>query len=159
MFSEMRRKKQKMTDDATINLLKECQYCMLATMGEEQWPYSTPISYIYLDDKIYVHGLKKGMKFDNIDRNPKVCLTVVRDTVPFWDDGFTTTYESANVFGIAKRMEDDGQIVAVLKALVDKYLPDHMEKADANIDKMWKAVTVVEIEIEHMTGKENKKPL
>jgi hypothetical protein len=39
------------------------------------------------------------------------------------------------------------------RRLAAKYSPDHLDAADSEIDGDWKRVCVIELAIEHMTGK------
>ena len=53
MFREMRRKKQKLTEKQCIDILKRAKTATLALHGDDEYPYSVPVNYVYLDGKIY----------------------------------------------------------------------------------------------------------
>ena len=71
MFREMRRKKQKLTEKQCIDILKRAKTATLALHGDDGYPYSVPVNYVYLDGKIYFHGAKSGHKIDAIKNNSK----------------------------------------------------------------------------------------
>ena len=66
---------------------------------------------------------------------------------------FTTHFRSAVVFGKARVVAEDGGKRHALECLAEKYSPEHLEAADAEIERDWKRVCVIELAIEHMTGK------
>ena len=74
MFREMRRKKQKLTEKQCIDILKRAKTATLALHGDDEYPYSVPMNFVYEDGKIYFHGAKSGHKIDAIKNNPKVLL-------------------------------------------------------------------------------------
>ena len=59
-FRAMRRKERQLPEEEAIRLLKDGEYGVLATYGEDGWPYGVPISYVYDDRRIYVHGAQTG---------------------------------------------------------------------------------------------------
>ncbi len=72
-------------------------------------------------------------------------------------DELTTYYRSVIAFGRAKIIENKKIKTDVLKVLIKKYSEDLNEKSINKIieDKL-DLTNVIEIEIEHLTGKENK---
>ena len=49
MFRKMRRFKQQLTDDACAEVLKNGQRGILAVLGDEGYPYTVPLDYVYTD--------------------------------------------------------------------------------------------------------------
>jgi nitroimidazol reductase NimA-like FMN-containing flavoprotein (pyridoxamine 5'-phosphate oxidase superfamily) len=66
---------------------------------------------------------------------------------------FTTHFRSAVAFGRVRLVTEDGEKRHALECLAKKYSPDHLEAADAEIARDWKRVCVIELAIEHLTGK------
>lgn len=66
MFREMRRKRQLLSEKESIDVLARGTAGVLALLGDEDYPYAVPISYIYDNSKIYFHGAKAGHKIDAI---------------------------------------------------------------------------------------------
>ena len=47
MFAEMRRQDRKLTQEEAEAILREGQYGVLSTTGEDGYPYGVPVSYAY----------------------------------------------------------------------------------------------------------------
>lgn len=152
MYREMRRKKQLLLKEETIKILKSCTAGVLGLCGHNEYPYTVPLSYILKDDKLYFHCAKEGHKIDCIKNNDKVSFCVIeKDEVI--QETFTTHFRSAIVFGKARTVDNDNEKIAVMMLLAEKYSPDFLKDAPAAIEKELKNLCVVEIRIEHMTGK------
>ncbi len=153
MFREMRRFKQKMSEKDSIEVLERNTAGVLAAAGDEDYPYAVPLSYVYADGKIYFHCAKSGHKMDAIARNEKVSFCVI-DEDRIVPEEFTTYFRSVIVFGRARTLEGDEKMDAILK-LSMKYSPDETEESrKKEISGSFDNMAMVEISIEHMTGKE-----
>lgn len=152
MFREMRRKKQLLSKEETINILKSCSSGVLGVMGDDGYPYTVPVNYAFKDDKIFIHSAREGHKIDGIKRNDKVSFSVIdRDDVV--QETFTTHYSSAIVFGRARILTDDSERRHALESLVEKYSPDYIKEGQQEIEREWDRVCLIEVKVEHMTGK------
>lgn len=152
MFREMRRKNQELSREESIEVLLRGTSGVLALQGDDDYPYAVPLSYVYHDDKIYFHCAKTGHKLDAIEKNNKVSFCVI-DADDVKSEEFTTYFRSVILFGKAHILEGDEKR-RTLEILAKKYTPDDEEGRTKEIDMLLKAVTMVEIDIEHMTGKE-----
>jgi len=152
MFRGMRRKRQDLPETETIAMLQSCTSGVLAVCGDDDYPYAVPLSFAYEDGKLFFHCAKAGHKIDALERNEKAsfCVIAADDVV---QSTFTTHFRSAIVFGRARVVTDDTEKRHALECLVKKYSPDYLEAADAEIDGEWKRVCVIELAIEHMSGK------
>ncbi len=154
MFREMRRKNQVLSAEESIQILKRATSGVLAVSGDDDYPYAVPLSYVYHDNKIYFHGAKAGHKLDGITRNEKVSFCVI-DQDQVIQDEYTTYFRSVIVFGRARVMDEEEKRRA-LEILTARYSPDIEEaRRSQAIDKELKAVCMIELEIEHMSGKES----
>jgi hypothetical protein len=151
----MRRKHCKITDPQDIErILSSTTVGRLATNGEDGYPYITPVNFVYHEGNIYFHSASKGVKLDNLVRDPKVCFEV---DIPlaYLDKGFDPArrichlykyYHSVIIRGKASVVPDGPLKVAALNALVTK----HERGAGHELvnDEMpgYKACKVVEIE-------------
>jgi len=148
----MRRKKQLLTEEETINILKNSSAGVLGVIGDHGYPYTVPMSYVYSGNKLYMHSAKEGHKVDSIVKNSKVSFSVIdRDEVI--QSTFTTHFRSVSIFGKARILADSEEKMKALEALVGKYSPDYIQEGQLEIEKEWDNVSLIEIEIEHMTGK------
>lgn len=153
MFREMRRKRQQLPAGECIAILERMTNGVLALYGDEGYPYAVPVSYVYTDGKIYFHSAVKGHKVDAIMRNKHVSFCVVeRDDVR--PEEFTTYFKSVVVFGKARILTEEAEKLAALNLLADKYSPEESGK-DAEIAKGFNHLLMVEIAVEHITGKES----
>lgn len=95
----------------------------------------------------------KGHKVDAILRNNKVSFCVVEqdDVKPA---EFTTYFRSVIAFGKARILADEGEKQLAFRLLADKY--SHGEVGmEAEIAKGFNHLLMVEIMVEHLTGKES----
>ena len=47
MFREMRRKRQLLSREDSVRILQEGTSGVLALLGDEEYPYAVPLSYVY----------------------------------------------------------------------------------------------------------------
>lgn len=152
MFREMRRKRQLLSDEETVAMLQSCTSGVLAVQGDDDYPYAVPLSFAYEDGKLFFHSATAGHKIDAVARNDKAsfCVIATDDVV---QSTFTTHYRSAIVFGRVRILTEDGERRHGLECLARKYSPDHLDAMDAEIERDWSRVCVIELAVEHMTGK------
>ncbi len=155
MFREMRRKRQLLPEEEAVAILKNGSCGVLGVAGDDDYPYAVPVSYAYQDGSIFIHCATEGHKIDGIKRNDKVSFCVIgKDEVVQAD--FTTKYRSVIAFGRAGIITDDARKRFALESLVEKYSPDFLKEGQEAIEKAWDNVCMLEIKIEHMTGKASK---
>ena len=152
MFRKMRRSDKEMSQEKTLELLTRGEDGILGTISDNGYIYKVFDKLGYLNNKIYFHCAKEGHKLDNIKRNDKVSFTVY-DNVEVVGEKLTTLYESLVVFGRAKVIDANREI---LLALVNKYSNLEQEKILKMIDNEINITSLVEIEIDHITGKIGK---
>lgn len=153
MFREMRRKKQELSPEECVEILERGTSGVLAVSGDEGYPYAVPLSYVYCDSKIYFHAAKTGHKIDAIRRSNKVSFCVI-DCDNIVPEEFTTYFRSVITFGKARILEEDGEKRNAIEKLAAKYSPDQEEGRQKEIDKEFSLLCMIELSIEHLTGKE-----
>lgn len=150
MNTEVRRKDRQLSDEEALALLKNGEYGILSTIGENGYPYGVPISYAYDDGTLYFHGVNGiGHKFENLIFSSKVCFTLVGNTQVL-PDKFSTNYESVVVCGTVKQAENK---FTGLEKLVQKYSAGFEEKGKQYAAGSLEKVAVYEMQIEQITGK------
>ena len=152
MFREMRRKRQSLSTEECVAILERMPNGTLALYGDDGYSYAVPVSYVYADGKIYFHSAMQGHKVDAVRRNGNVSFCVVEqdDVKPA---EFTTYFRSVIVFGKARILTDEDEKRNALYLLADKY--SHGEAGmEAEIAKGFNKLLMVEITVEHITGKE-----
>lgn len=152
MHRAMRRAKQELSMEETQKILMRNTNGILSVIDENQSPYGVPLSYAYVNDKLYFHCALSGHKLDALRHSPKACFTVV-DMDHVVQETFTTHFRSAIAFGTAVLIEDEALKYAALQALVAKYSPDYIEKGDEAIKKGLKHTAIIEMTVTRLTGK------
>jgi len=152
MFREMRRGKQLLSTEDTAAVMDRCTHGVLACLGDEDYPYAVPISYVYFNDIIYFHSAKAGHKIDAIMKNPKVSFAVIdEDTIV--SNKYTSYFRSVIAFGKARIAEGDERLGA-FSALVEKYSGDQPEEAKHKEITGCTQAYIIAIDVDHITGKE-----
>ena len=151
---QARMKEHPLTTDQITALLDAAQVGHLATLGENGFPYVTPLHFVYMNGRVYFHGLAAGQKLKNLRADSRVCFEVegahqfIQADTPC---DTNTAYESVIITGHAAVVEDPAVKTAALDAVVAKYTPQHAGAVSpANMLKM---TAVVEITISEITGK------
>ena len=154
VFREMRRKKQTLSQQEIANILHKGTSGVLALLGDNDYPYAGPISYVYDDGKIYFHSAKSGHKIDAIQKTAKTSFCVI-DKDLIVPAEYTTYFRSVIAFGQIRVIEDDREKRAAIEKLAIKYAPeDTAANRDNTINREWKPLCMLEMTIEHITGKE-----
>lgn len=154
MFREMRRKKQLLSGGESIEILENETSGVLALLGDDEYPYAVPISYVYDNGKIYFHGAKTGHKIDAIRKFNKASFCVIgQDDIK--SEEYTTYFRSVIAFGKVRILENDEEIREAVEKLAIKYHPeDSEENRNQAIAREWNPLCMIELSIEYMTGKE-----
>ena len=153
MFRKMRRFKQELSAAEAQGVLERGSCGVLACLGDEDYPYTVPLSYVYNDGHIYFHSAVEGHKIDALRRCAKVSFCVIEQDLVVPEE-LTTYFRSAIAFGRARLVEDAEEKRAALTLLGLRYLPDGDGEVRKHIDEAIRRTAVVDIEIEHLTGKE-----
>ncbi|MBR3146959.1 MAG: pyridoxamine 5'-phosphate oxidase family protein [Eubacterium sp.] len=160
-FRKMRRFKQELDHETCLEIIQRATSGVLSVSGDEGYPYGVPLSYVFVaadaddqPDKFYFHCAKTGHKIDAVRACDKVCFTIIdRDDVVA--DEFTTYFRSVICFGRAKILETPEEIMPAIRLLADRYSPDESEeKKEAEISREFPGLAMIELDVEHMTGKE-----
>jgi len=152
MFKEMRRRDKLMSEKDTLALLIRGEEGILGTISDNGYPYTVVVNYVFYNGKIYFHCAKTGHKIDNIKKNEKVSFSVY-DNVEVVGEELNTKYQSLTLFGRARVINTSREI---LMELIKKYSDIPLEKANDMISEEINITALVEIEIDHITGKIGK---
>lgn len=153
MFRKMRLEANMTTNEEAEEMLKEAANGVLAVDGDDGYPYAVPVSFAYSNGKIYFHSTSDNShKIESIRKNPKVsfCVTTQDHIIP---EAFNTLYRSVIIFGKARVLTDSNEVEQGIMTIIRKYAGDYMDEGRAYMNAETGNFCVVEIEIEHMTGK------
>ena len=147
--------KNRMSREEAEELLARNDEGVLSTNGGDDYPYGTPVNYIFFGGSLYFHGRNAGEKVENIARDPRVCLTVMESGgYEITGDkacNATTVYESVIVRGRAVPIESEEEKARILRALAEKLVP---EKRGAEMPMASVSRTLVyRIDADSITGK------
>lgn len=156
MFKPLRREKNKMADLEAHKILEAGEYGVLAVLDTDGYPYAIPVNYVSDGDKLWVHCAQEGAKIEAIIAYPQVSFTVVgRHAVDA--KRFSSDYESVICFGKAHIMEDAALKIEVLQQFISKYAPTYMDSGYKYVNNDHMKTAVIEIVLEHISGKTNIK--
>ena len=153
MFREMLRKKQQLSDEECIEILKQEPRGVLSVIGDDDYPYGMPLNHFYCesDGKLYFHSGKKGHKIDAMTRRDKASFCV-------YDQGFRREGEwalnirSVVVFGRIEIVTDPKKICEIARLLSYKFTNDEKYIED-EIKKSGPRTFMFALVPEHITGK------
>ena len=156
MFREMQRRKNQLSDAECIELLKTEKRGVLSVLGDDDYPYGTPLNHYYceVDGKIYFHGGRKGHRLDAVRRHEKVSFCVHDEGVQCPGD-WALTVRSVIVFGRVEVVEDRETVYAISRALSRKFTDDEAY-IDRVIAEAGPATILLALTPEYMTGKRVK---
>ena len=101
----------------------------IATIDENGFPFVTAMNFVYCDDAIYVHGLARGEKYDNLKKTSKCGFEVDKELVflpsyfsetPNDASKASTMYVSIVIKGHAEFVTDSEEKTNALNALMEK---------------------------------------
>lgn len=153
MFREIMRKKQQISQEECIEILKTQPRGVLSVLGDEDYPYGMPMNHYYCeaDGKIYFHGGKKGHKIEAMKRHDKASFCV-------YDEGFRKEGEwalnirSVIVFGRIEFVEDQEKVIDISRQLSYKFTTDE-QYIEEEIRHSGPKTLLFALVPEHMAGK------
>ena len=153
MFRELVRKKQQISNEECVELLKEELRGVLSVQGDDGYPYGLPINHYYneADGCLYFHSGMTGHKIDALRRDSKASFCV-------YDQGYRREGEwalnikSVIVFGHVEIIEDRETIYDISRKLSHKFTRDeaYIEK---EITHSGPRTLMFRLVPQHMTGK------
>ena len=154
MFREMRRKNQALSKEVCEEVLKRGTSGVLAVLGDEGYPYAVPLSYVYIDGRLFFHCAKTGHKIDAIMKEPKASFCVI-DQDKIVPEKYTTYFRSVIIFGKVRIIENEAEKRAAIEKLAIKYAPDDSAAGrNTEIEQTFARLCMLELCIDHMSGKE-----
>lgn len=153
MFRELVRKKQALSSEECVEILKKEPRGVLSVLGDDGYPYGMPLDHWYCeeDGRLYFHSGKKGHKMDAMARCDKVSYCVYdQGIIP--DGDWAPYIRSVIVFGRAQMITDYEEIIRISRRLSLKYTQD-LEYIEYEVQHSGPATAVFAIAPEHISGK------
>jgi hypothetical protein len=152
-FREMRRKRQQLSNEESIAILEKTTAGTLALLGDNDYPYAVPISYVYNGGKLYFHSALSGHKVDAIRKCDRASFCVIEqdDVQP---KKYTTFFRSVIAFGRIHIIDDEQEKTETARMLGNRYNPNDDESLRQEMEKGFSRMLMIRFDIEHLTGKE-----
>ena len=152
-FRAMRRKRQQLSEEESIEILRKATAGTLALLGDGGYPYAVPISYVYANGKLYFHSALSGHKVDAIRNFDKASFCVIEkdDVQP---ERYTTFFRSVIAFGRIHIIEEEQEKLETARLLGDRYNPNQEEALQKELEHGFTRMLMIRFDIEHLTGKQ-----
>ena len=156
MFRPMRRARQAMDRARCEEVLRRGSSGVLAVLGDGGYPYAVPLSYVYDQGKIYFHCARAGHKLEALQRCDRASFCVV-DQDQVVAAAYTTLYRSVIAFGRVRVLAEAEEKRRAIRRLAEKYAPgESPESREAAIEGDWAGLCMLEMTVEHLSGKEGR---
>lgn len=148
----MRRRDRELSEAEALDLLREAEWGVLATVDAEGWPYAVPVNHAVVDGDLVIHCATAGHKLDNLAFNPRVsfCAVTRAETLPA---ELATRYASVIVFGQADLASGEAEKRRLLQALGLRFAAEHPEVVAREVDRDLFRTAVLRVRILRATGK------
>jgi len=150
----MRRFKQQLPDQECKAILKDAYRGFLSVVGDGGYPYTIPINFVYAEGHIYFHCALEGHKIDALKACDKACFTVIDQPIREPGDWWYHV-RSVVCFGRISFVEDAEEHLSKLRLIGGKYFPEGYDMDD-DIQKNGPRAAILDMRVEHMTGKQVK---
>lgn len=153
MFREVARKKQALSKEECVEVLKKELRGVLSLLGEDGYPYGVPLDHYYDEEsgRLYFHSGKVGYKIECMKKHDKASFCVM-DGGEREEGGWALKIKSVIVFGRIGFIDETEEICRISKLLSLKFTDD-LSYIEKEIEKFAKATAMFYIETEHVTGK------
>ena len=153
MFRELTRRKQALSRETCVELLKTETRGVLSVIGDGGYPYGTPMNHYYCEEDgcIYFHCGRKGHRLDALRGCDQVSFCV-------YDQGYRREGEwalnvrSVVVFGRMEIIDDPDEVVRLVTPLCHKFTDDE-DYIRRELTQSTKATLLLKLIPEHICGK------
>ena len=153
MFRELKRKNKQVSNEECIRLLKSEMRGILCVLGDEEYPYGSPMNFWYNeeDGNLYFHSGKVGHRLESLRKHNKVSFCIYDQG--YRDEGdWALNITSVIVFGKMELIDDVDTIVDICTRLSYKYTQDE-EFINSEIKKFARGTMLLKLVPEHICGK------
>lgn len=132
-----------------LEIMRKAPYITVSFTRADGTAYGVPLSLACTSDDLwYFHCAPEGDKLEAIAVHPEVCLSAVtkcQPTVGPKDGSFTLQYRSAIAFGKAEIVTDTEEKIQALRAISQRFLPQHMDDFEEAVHRSLHRTAVVRI--------------
>lgn len=145
----MRKESREMDSKWALEIMRKAPYITVSFTRADGTAYGVPLSLACISDDLwYFHCAPEGDKLVAIAVHPEVCLSAVtkcQPTVGPKDGSFTLQYRSAIAFGKAEIVTDTEEKIQALRAISQRFLPQHMDAFEEAVRRSLHRTAVVRI--------------
>ena len=145
----MRKESREMDSKWALEIMRKAPYIAVSFTRADGTAYGVPLSLACISDDLwYFHCAPEGDKLEAIAVHPEVCLSAVtkcQPTVGPKDGSFTLQYRSAIAFGKAEIVTDTEEKIQALRAISQRFLPQHMDAFEEAVHRSLHRTAVVRI--------------
>ena len=153
MFRDLARKKQRLSPEECVEILKTQTRGVLSVNGDDGYPYGMPMNHFYneADGCVYFHTGRYGHRTDALKKDGRVSLCV-------YDQGYRKEGEwaynvkSVIVFGKIEIIDDIDAVRAICEPLCHKFTSDE-EYIKKELAESAKNTLLLKLTPEHICGK------
>lgn len=152
-YRPMRRFAQSLSKEECESLLKTIKRGVLSVIGDGGAPYGVPLNF-YFDEEsysIFFHGAKVGHAVDSLRKDNRASFCIMDEGVKLEGD-WAFTVKSVILFGKIEFVEDLKKTEKACRAIAGRF-DGGSDYIDKEIEKALSRVQVLELHIEHITGK------
>lgn len=153
MFRELVRKKKQLPLEACIDVLKTENRGVLSVIGDEGYPYGTPMNHFYNeeDGNIYFHCGNIGHRLEALRACDKASFCVYDKGIA--DEGdWALKVRSVIAFGRVEILDDQAVIADIVTRLSHKFTSDD-EYIMEEIKNHAHRTLLLKFNVEHLCGK------
>ena len=153
MFRELKRKNKQVANEECISILKKELRGVLCVLGDEGYPYGSPMNYWYNEEDgcVYFHSARVGHRVDALKNHDKVSFCVMNEG--YREEGdWALTITSVIVFGRMEMITDVDTVVDVCRKLSYKYTQDEAF-INGEIQKFGRGTLLMKLNPENICGK------
>ena len=147
----MRKQSREMSREWALEVMRKAPYITVSFTRPDGTAYGVPLSLACTDEETwYFHSAMEGDKLEAIAAHPEVCLSAVTRCTPTvgpLDHSFTLQYKSAIAFGVAEQVTDEAEKIKGMRAICERFLPDHMDAFEASMARSLSRTAVVRIKL------------
>jgi len=152
-FRPMRRSRQQLTPAESTQILETSTSGTLALLGDGNYPYAVPLSYVYANGHLYFHSALNGHKIDAIKHHNKASFCVIASDDVHGNE-YTTYFKSVIAFGKIKIIESQQEKLDTARLLGSKYNPGDEDGLARELEKSFAHMVMLRLDIEHLSGKQ-----
>ena len=155
-MTKMRRADRAISREDALAVIDHCAYGVMSLTAVDGTPYAVALNVVRDREKLFFHSAMQGLKVDSLRENPQVCFLFVENPT-IYEKGLTTLFTSAVVRGKATEVTDFDEKRRALRLLCDRFVPSLTKEETGCVETGPKSTGVWCVEIESVTGKQNRR--